>query len=119
MCIHRPRFIDYFLIQFKRNKRGGMRETISSWQFCCKKCGKQIRIKPKWVTAKFIETIILLVSIVWICRLGLYLLDLLVKGNITLIYEIIFSGFFSLVVYFCIDSLFFLFIKYEVIEDTH
>ena len=60
-----------------------------------------------------------LVSLVWICRLGLYLLDLLVKGNITLIYEIIFSGFFSLVVYFCIDSLFFLFIKYEVIEDTH
>ena len=53
MCIHRPRFIDYFLIQFKRNKHGGMRETISSWQFCCKKCGKQIRIKPKWVTAKF------------------------------------------------------------------
>ncbi len=44
MCIHRPRFIDYFLIQFKRNKRGGMRKTISSWQFCCKNAGNKLEL---------------------------------------------------------------------------
>lgn len=115
MCKHRPRIFDYWLVQIKRT---GTRKHIASWEFSCKKCGANIGLTPKWITAKFVENIILFFSSTYVGRLYMYIFSLLVKQSVydKFVYRLLFNAILTLLTFLLVDSIFFLLIKFEGVE---
>lgn len=115
MCKHRPRIFDYWRVQIKGT---GRRKNIASWEFSCKKCGANIRLTTKCITAKFIENIILFFGSTRIGRLYRYIFSLLVKQSVydKFIYRLLFDVILTLITILLVDSIFFFFMKFEEVE---